>query len=118
MTRNTVTQGALNLPDQKTGTRTSDGSNDQDFEGWYCISTDPFECPGCGVIVKHLTSLHRIIVWPEIDDPEILDMAARLKIFARNPKIVEYEVSMGPCISWYQLEALRAPGGDYEHHGK
>ena len=95
-----------------------DGSNDGDFEGWFCIATDPYPCPGknCSFIARHLTSLHKIIVWPEMDDPEILEMAKILKEMGRNPKIVEYEVSMGECISWYQLEAMRNPSGRYDGH--
>jgi hypothetical protein len=82
-----------------------------DFSGWFCISTDPFPCPatGCDFVALHATAAHMIVVFPEKDDPRLLDLAAIMFSKKRNPKVMEYEVSLGPCISYDQWEARGRP---------
>jgi hypothetical protein len=89
-----------------------DGStDDQDFEGWWCIKTDPWPCPICSIVVHFCTVDHRIIVFPEKDDENILKLAAWAKgdnpaNVDRNPRIIEYEADYGPCISYYNFHFI------------
>ena len=87
-----------------------DGSN-EDFSGWFCIATDPWPCPFCkqnGEIffVEFATMNHKIIVFPEKDDPKLLSLAQVCQEVGRNPRIVEYEIGFGPCISYYAFEYI------------
>lgn len=88
-----------------------DDSDDRDFAGWFCVSTNPFPCPaaGCDFVAMHATAAHMIVVFPEKDDPRLLDLAAIMVSKGRNPKVVEYEVSLGPCITYDQWEARGRP---------
>jgi hypothetical protein len=75
---------------------------DDDLTGWFCISTDPYPCPapGCPFLARYMTAAHLIIVWPRDTDPDMLAQAVRCREAGRNPKVREYERSMGNCISW------------------
>lgn len=90
-------------------------NSDTDLSGWWCIACDPFQCPGtnhggaCTFVAHHATAAHHIVVWPEKDDPRMLDLAAIMLGKGRNPKIVEYEVALGPCITYDQWEAMNRP---------
>lgn len=88
----------------------TDDSGD-DYTGWFCVSTDPFNCPaeGCTFVARHMTAAHLIIVWPEIDEPSLLRHAAHARKVGRNPKVIEYEPAMGPACSFYQWEAAGNP---------
>lgn len=81
-----------------------DDGTDDDFSGWYCIETDDWPCPQCGTIVKFATARHLIIVWDEKDHPAMLKLAQACKEVGRNPRIVEYEETFGPAISWYAFD--------------
>lgn len=87
------------------------GDDEQDFEGWYCVATDPFPCPApeCTFVAQHMTAAHRIIVWAERDDPRLLQHAALAQRVARRPRVIEYEHSLGPCISYDQWYAIGRP---------
>lgn len=87
------------------------GDDDVDYDGWFCISTSPFQCPapGCGFVAHHATAAHRVLVWTEKDDDRLLDLAVKLQAVERHPKVVDYEVSMGPCLAYDQWEALGRP---------
>jgi len=76
------------------------------FSGWYCIATDPWHCKCGDFIAHHVTALHYIVVWPEKDHPYMLRVAAACSKHGRNPNIVEYEVAMGPAVSFYEFEAM------------
>jgi hypothetical protein len=80
---------------------TNDNDAD-DLSGWFAIATDPFPCPaeGCPFIARFMTASHLILVWPRDDDPDLLAQAVRARDAGRNPRIVEYEHSMGRAISW------------------
>jgi hypothetical protein len=82
-----------------------------DYSGWYCIRTDPWPCPadGCDYVAQYLTAAHLIIVWPEIDDLNLLRQAAAAREVGRNPRPTEYEATMGPACSYYQWEAAGYP---------
>ncbi len=84
---------------------------DADYTGWFCIRTDPFPCPaaGCTFVANHLTGAHRIIVWSELDDPQLLSAAHSAKSAGRNPRVVGYEIALGPCIAWDEFERLGRP---------
>lgn len=76
--------------------------------GWWCVATDDFPCPaaGCAFVARHIGAAHRIVVWPSQDDRDLLSHANDAAKFGRNPRIVEYERSMGPCIAydlWKQM---------------
>jgi hypothetical protein len=84
---------------------------DVDYSGWHCVATDEFPCPAtdCDYVAQHMTAAHRIIVWPERDDRMLLHHASLAQRVGRNPRVVEYEVALGPCIAYDQWEALGFP---------
>jgi len=83
----------------------------EDYSGWYCVRTDPWNCPaaGCEFIANFLTAAHLIIVWPEMDDPALLRHAAAARDVGRNPRPDVYEPAFGPACSYYQWEAAGNP---------
>jgi hypothetical protein len=82
-----------------------------DYTGWFCLRTDPWPCPavGCMFVATHITAAHLIIVWPERDDPMLLQHAGIAKEVGRNPKVESYEAGFGPACSYYQWEAAGRP---------
>ena len=86
-----------------------DGSDDH--TGWYCVSTAPFPCPaeGCSFVARFMTAAHLVLVWQERDDPNLLRHAERAKQVKRNPRVVEFERSFGPSVSYYAWEAAGRP---------
>jgi hypothetical protein len=82
-----------------------------DYSGWYCVRTDPWPCPaqGCEFVAQHLTAAHLVIVWPEMDDPNLLRHSAAARDVGRNPRPTTYEPSFGPACSYYQWEAAGHP---------
>lgn len=82
-----------------------------DYTGWFCIGTNPWPCPaeGCSFVANHITAAHLVIVWPERDDPMLLQHAGIAKEIGRNPKVMEYEPGLGPACSYYQWEAAGRP---------
>lgn len=87
---------------------------EEDSGDWYCIKTDPYQCPACHETVNFFTSLHRVVVFPEKDCDDILLYAKYLKgdnaeKKDRNPVIVLYEKSFGPAITMDQYRAQRFP---------
>ena len=87
------------------------GDDDSDHSGWFCVSTDPFPCPaaGCTFVAQFMTAAHLILVWQEKDDPNLLRHAERAKQVQRNPRVVTYESSFGPSVSYYAWEAAGRP---------
>lgn len=87
------------------------GNGEQSYSGWFCVATDDFLCPagGCDFVAKHMTAAHRIIVWPDSDDRWMLSYARDAKKFGRNPRIVEYEPSFGPCIAYDKWVSIGKP---------
>jgi len=83
----------------------------EDYEGWYCVSTNPFPCPaaGCTFVAGHMTAAHLVLVWEERDDPNLLWHAQRAKEVGRNPRVVTYQRSFGPSASYYAWEAAGRP---------
>ena len=86
-----------------------DGSDD--YEGWWCVRTDPFPCPapGCSFVAEHMTAAHLVLVWEERDDPNLLWHAQRAMEVGRNPRVVTYKQSFGPSASYYAWEAAGRP---------
>ena len=68
-------------------------------------------CPaeGCGFVANHITAAHLVICWPEMDDPNLLTHAQIAKEVGRNPRVIEYQTSMGPACSYYQWIAAGRP---------
>ena len=87
------------------------GDDGSDFEGWWCVRTDPFPCPadGCSFVAEFMTAAHLVLVWEERDDPNLLWHAQRAKEVGRNPRIVGYETAFGPSASYYAWEAAGRP---------
>ena len=85
--------------------------SDEDYSGWFCVSTDPFPCPanGCEFVADFMTAAHLILVWQEPDDPNLLRHAQRAKEVGRNPRVTEYEPMFGPSASYYAWEAAGRP---------
>ena len=81
-----------------------------DHDGWFCVRTDPFPCPadGCTFIAEFMTAAHLILVWQELDDPNLLRHAARARDVGRNPRVTGYRSEYGPSASYY---AWIAAGG-------
>lgn len=82
-----------------------------DHAGWFCVATDPFPCPAvdCQFVAEFMTAAHLILVWEQLDDPNLLRHAQRAKEVERNPRIVTYEPSFGPSASYYAWEAAGRP---------
>lgn len=97
--------------DQKVEEALSETPQDEDFSGWFCVSTAPFPCPapGCDFVALYLTAAHLIMVWPRADDRDLLRIAADGKQWGREPKIIEYERSFGDCIAFDAWLAIGRP---------
>jgi hypothetical protein len=82
-----------------------------DHTGWFCVRTDPFPCPaaGCSFVAEFMTAAHLILVWEEVDDPNLLRHAQRAKDVGRNPRVDQYETGYGPSASYYAWEAAGRP---------
>lgn len=85
--------------------------DDQDHDGWFCVRTDPFPCPasGCTFVAEFMTAAHLILVWQEIDDPNLLRHAARARDVGRNPRVAGYRSEYGPSASYYAWIAAGRP---------
>jgi hypothetical protein len=84
---------------------------DDGYDGWFCVRTDPFPCPanGCAFVAEFMTAAHLILVWLELDDPNLLRHAARARDVGRNPRVVGYQVDYGPSASYYAWIAAGRP---------
>jgi hypothetical protein len=82
-----------------------------DYDGWFCVRTDPFPCPahGCSFVADYMTAAHLILVWQENDDPNLLKHAARARDVGRNPRVVSYRSEYGPSASYYAWIAAGRP---------
>ena len=82
-----------------------------DYEGWWCVRTDPFPCPasGCSFVADFMTAAHLILVWEQQDDPNLLKHAQRALDVGRNPRIIGYETDFGPSASYYAWIAAGRP---------
>ena len=69
-----------------------------DYDGWFCVRTDPFPCPasGCSFVAEFMTAAHLILVWQELDDINLLRHAARARDVGRNPRVTGYRSEFGP----------------------
>jgi hypothetical protein len=97
--------------DQHVAERVEEVTDETDWTGWFCIATAPFPCPaeGCDFVAGHLTGAHLIYVWPEKDDRDLLHHAQLCVRAGRDPRIVEYEPGMGPCIPYYVHQEIGRP---------
>ena len=68
--------------------------DEDNYEGWHCVRTDPFPCPaaGCTFVAEFMTAAHLILVWQERDDPNLLKHAARARDLyrAEHPGVVKF----------------------------
>lgn len=97
--------GVSTLDRSGTVERVDDDSTDDEYDDWYCIKVRAGRCAGCGQPYSHVidTAYHRIVVWPEKDDPSLLKVAAEAGRANVNPRVVSYEQALGRCVSWYRL---------------
>jgi hypothetical protein len=106
-------RGTITLEEVELGVEEELWTDDtgSDYSGWFCVATDPFPCPaaGCTYVAEFMTAAHLILVWEERDDPNLLRHAQRAKEIGRNPRVVSYEPSFGPCASYYLWEAAGRP---------
>ena len=82
-----------------------------DHEGWFCVRTDPFPCPasGCSFVAEFMTAAHLILVWQDLDDPNLLKHAARARDVGRNPRVTGYRSEFGVSASYYAWIAAGRP---------
>ena len=82
-----------------------------DHDGWFCVRTDPFPCPasGCTFVAEFMTAAHLVLVWEQLDDPNLLRHAARARDVGRNPRVVGYVPDFGPSASYYAWVAAGRP---------
>ena len=83
-----------------------------DHDGWFCVRTDPFPCPasGCTFVAEFMTAAHLVLVWEELDDPNLLRHAARARDVGRNPRVVGYRADFGPERLVLRVGRGRPPG--------
>jgi hypothetical protein len=79
-----------------------------EYDDWYCIQIKPFKCVNCKELICYATTgPHYIIIWPERDDNDMLQLADLLmKDGNYDPHIIHYNRIFGPCISWEQGMAI------------
>lgn len=81
----------------RTETVVDDGSIDTLGE-WWCIEIEPRVCV-CGTPYRHVESAggHRVVVWPEMDDDDILAVAAQVQKewASSNPRIAPFSGALG-----------------------
>lgn len=84
---------------------------EDDYTGWFAIRTRPFPCPasGCTFVALFQTAAHLIVVWPGQDDRALLSCARDCREAGRDPRIVEYDYGMGPCIAWDEWRRIGGP---------
>lgn len=81
------------------------GIDSNDFDDWFCIRRTHEECI-CGQFEsEYMTVMHLILVWEQMDDPNLLQVAATARDHDQNPKVVPYEKSFGKCISYYEMKS-------------
>ena len=91
--------------------RRSSGQEDGgDYEGWFCVRTDPFPCPasGCSFVAEFMTAAHLILLW-RLDDINLLRHARRARDVGRNPRVTGYRSEFGPSASYYAWVAAGRP---------
>lgn len=78
------------------------------YDEYWCINIKPFKCPGCNrAICYAVTGPHLILIWEEKDDETILDLAnVLMKDGNYDPRIVQYNRILGPCIEYEKAEQL------------
>jgi hypothetical protein len=52
---------------------------------------------------KHIHDHGKIVVWPDLDDKNMLKIAEAIQKDDADPRIKPYERSLGPCISYYDV---------------
>jgi hypothetical protein len=73
-------------------------------DDWFCVKTEPHYCEVCDEISVFIHVPKRtIIVWPDKDDPNILDCAIFHQKHGIDVQILPYEQNFGKCVSYYKL---------------
>lgn len=87
------------------------GDEAEEHSGWFCIRTSPWPCPaeGCGFVARFVTVAHLIVVWPRKDDSVLLQIANDCVTAGRQPRVAEYEESMGRCITYDEWVRIGRP---------
>lgn len=83
---------------------TPDDTDNDNFSGWFCIYCSVENVCVCGEFKSnYLTAMHLILVWPSMDDVNMLQVAAEMQRHDLGPKIKEYEEDFGKCVSYYEM---------------
>ena len=92
--------------------------DEANYDGWFCVRTDPFPCPadGCSFVAEFMTAAHQILVWQELDDPNLLKHAARARDVGRNPRVTGYRSEFGQSASYYAWIAAGRPVHGVKQH--
>lgn len=70
-----------------------------EFDEYWCINIKPFKCSNCEKLICYATAgPHFIIIWEEKDDEDMLNIAAELKEYDMDPRILRYNRIIGPCV--------------------
>jgi len=74
------------------------------YDGYYCINIKPFKCENCKTLICYaVVGPHLIVVWPDKDDNDLLQVAEALmkdEFDRYDPHIVTYHELFGPCVTW------------------
>src|SRR5207237_8623439 len=65
--------------------------------------------PPTSTLFPYTTLFRSILVWQEVDDPNLLRHAARARDVGRNPRVTGYRSEYGPSASYYAWIAAGRP---------
>ena len=72
---------------------------DEKYDRYWCINIKPFKCANCGDPICYAQcGSHFIIIWEEKDDENLLNIAAELQRADMDPRVVNYNRYLGPCV--------------------
>jgi hypothetical protein len=72
-----------------------------EYDEYWCVNIKPFKCRNCDTVICYACAgAHFIIIWPEKDDEDMLNIAAELKDCDMDPRIVRYNRIIGPCVTF------------------
>lgn len=89
----------------KTEVFTETPTGGEDLSSWFCVRTNPYSCPCGQFVADFITCAHVIIVWPSIDDVNLLQMCGVARDADRNPKVEQYKNEFGKCVSYYEIKS-------------
>jgi hypothetical protein len=83
-----------------------DDGDTTEHDDWYVLKGErewKQPCGRSGIYMAEGRCPHRILVWPSENDPTLVKAAKLLlKEDGEMGKVLGYEKSMGPCVSFYE----------------